>query len=97
MSQIPQRHFPRIDYDKIHNKERLRLVYMYAQYDSEQLWPDNIGESANQVFSSGNTGPQPRVARMGHDHKTDAIFFRLVSRSVSETKIIFFLNENVFI
>jgi len=47
----------------------------------------NIGESANQAFSSGNTGPQRRVARMGHDHKTDAIFFRFVLRSVSESKI----------
>jgi len=49
-----------------HNKERLRLVYTYAQYDRELLEPDiDIGESANQAFSSGNTGPEQRVARMG--------------------------------
>jgi len=26
-------------------------------------------QSAKQAFSSGNTGPQRRVARMGHDQK----------------------------
>jgi len=63
---------PRIGYD---NKEMLRLVYTYAQYDRKLLEPDiDIGESANQTFSSGNIGPQRRVAPMGHDHKTDAIF-----------------------
>jgi len=72
---------PRIGY---HNKERLRLVYMSTQYDRELLEPDiDIGEFPNQAFSSGNTGPQRRVARMGHDRKTDAIVFR----SVSKTKV----------
>ena len=56
---------PSIGY-RCHNKERLRLVYTYAQYDRELLEPDiDIGESANQAFSSGNTGPEQRVARMG--------------------------------
>jgi len=31
MSQIPQRHFIRIFIRGDHNKERLRLVYTYAQ------------------------------------------------------------------
>jgi len=36
-----------------------------AQYDLKLLEPDiDIGESANQAFSSGNTGPKRRVARM---------------------------------
>jgi len=71
------------------------LTHFWAQYDRELLEPDiDIGESANQAFSSGNTGPQGRMARMGHDDKTDAIFFDLVyevfpkkSERVSETKI----------
>jgi len=47
---------------------------MYAQYDRELLEPDiDIGESANQALSSENTGPQWRVACVGHDHKTNAI------------------------
>ena len=34
-----------------HNKERLRLVYTYAQYDCELLETDiDVGESANQAF-----------------------------------------------
>jgi len=79
MSQIPQRHFP---------KERFRLVYKYAQCDRELLELDiDKGESAKKAFSSGNTGPQGRVARMGHNHKTNAIFLRFVLRSVSETKV----------
>jgi len=53
-----------------HNKERLRLVYTCTQYDHELPEPDiDKWESANQAFSSGNTGPQMRrVARMDHDH-----------------------------
>ena len=48
--------FSRIGY---HDKERLRLVYTYAQYDRELLKPDiDTGESPNQAFSSGKTGPQ---------------------------------------
>jgi len=95
MSQIPQRHFPRTGY---HNKERLRLVDTYAQYDREQLKPDiDIEESANQAFSSGNTGPQRRVARMGHDHKTDVIFFSICFTKCSRNENNFFLNENVFV
>jgi len=35
-----------------------------AQYDRELLEPDiDTGESANQAFSSGNTGPHRRVAQ----------------------------------
>jgi len=68
-----------------------------VQYDRELLEPDiDIGEFANQALSSGNTaGHQRRVARMGHDHKTDAIFFSICfaecfrnkSEGVSERKI----------
>ena len=64
-------------------------------------------ESANQTFSSGNTGPQRRVARNRHGpppQKWCDIFsicfkkcFRNKSESVSETNIKFFQNENVFI
>jgi len=55
-----------------------RQAQTYAQCGRELLKPDiDIGKPANQAFSSGNTGPRPRVARMGHDHKTDAIFFDL--------------------
>jgi len=51
-----------------------------AQYGRELLEhatePDiDIGKSANEAFSNGNTGPQRRVARMGHDLKIDAICF----------------------
>jgi len=59
-----------------------------VEYDRELLELDiDIRESANQAFLGGNTGPQRRVARMGHDHKTDAIFFRFVLRRVSETNV----------
>ena len=35
-----------------YSKEKLRLVYTYAQYDRELMEPDiDIGESANQAFS----------------------------------------------
>ena len=85
---------PRIGYN---NKERLRLVYTNAHYDRELLEPDiDTGESANQAFSSGNTGPQRRVARMVTTTKLMR-FFRFVLWSVSKTKIKFFQNENVFI
>jgi len=96
VSQIPQRNFPRIvDY----HKERLRLVYTYAQYDRELLEQDiDIGESAYQVFSGGNTSPQRRVAYMSHDRKSDSIFFRFVLRSVSETKVkVFPKRKSIFL
>jgi len=83
---------PRIGY---HNKERLKLVYTYAQYDRELLEPDiDIRESANQTFSSRNTGPQRRVAHMGHDHKTDAIFFDLYYEVFPKQKWKCFRDEN---
>jgi len=88
-----------------HNKERLRLVYTYAQYDRELLEPDiDIGESANQAFSSGNTGPEQRVARMGPRPQNWCDFFDLFYEGFpkqkwkcwqNENKI--FWNENVFI
>jgi len=52
---------------------------------------------------SGNTGPQQTVARMGHDHKTDAIFFDLFHEVFPKQKWVFpkrnyFLkNENALI
>ena len=90
---------PRIGYHKERPSLHVRAIL------SRAAEPDiDIGESANQAFSSGNTGPQRRVARMGHDEKTDAIFsvyftkcFRSKSENVSETKIKIFWNENVFI
>jgi len=95
MSQIPQRQIPqRIG---CHNKERLRLVYRYAQYDRELLEPDiDIGESANQAFSSENPGPQRKVAHMGQDHKTDVIFFRFICEVFPKQKWKCFRNENTF-
>ena len=73
------------------------LVYMYGKYYLELLEPDiDIGEYAIQTFSCGNTGPQWRMAHMGPDHKTDAIFL-FVLWSIFETKVkAFFKNENKF-
>jgi len=99
MSQIPQRHFPK---DRL--SQGLRLVYTYAQYDRELLQPDiDIEEFANQAFSSGNTGPQRRVARMGHNLKTDAIFFNFFAKCFRNKSECFrnesniFQNKNLFI
>jgi len=90
-----------------HNKERLRLVYKYAQYDRELPEPYiYIIESDNQAFSSGNTGPQRRVAGMHRPRPQNwceffsicfTKCFRYKSESVSETKIEFFWNVIVFI
>jgi len=84
MSQIPRRHFSK---DRIshHNKEGLRLVHTYTQYDRELLEPHiviYIGESTNQAFYfqvetlalSGGWH-----ARGGRSH-----FFRLRLRSSSK-------------
>ena len=111
MSQIPQRHFPKhrssqqgktwlVYTSASHSSQPTnnnRQAQTYAQYDRELLEPDiDIGEYANQAFSSGNTGPQKGVACMGHDDKTDAIFcsfyevFPKQKWSLFETKIIFF-------
>ena len=66
---------PRIRY---HSNERLRLVYTYAQHDRELVEVNiDAGESTNQALSSGNAGPQRRLARMGHDQKSEVIFFDL--------------------
>ena len=44
------------------------INFAYTQYDRELLEPDiYIEKPANQALSSGNTGLQRRVARMGHD------------------------------
>jgi len=40
-----------------------------------------------RICKSSLQWPSTEGARMGHDHKTDAIFFRFVLRRVSETKI----------
>jgi len=72
-----------------------RQARTYAQCGRELLKPDiDIGESVNQAFSSGNICPRPRVARMGHDHKTDAIIFDLFYEVFPKQKWACFLNEN---
>jgi len=79
---------PRIRY---HSNERLRLVYTYAQHDRGLLEPyTNIGESANQAFSTGNTSPQRMLARMGHDQKSEVIFFDLFYEVFPKRKKKFF-------
>ena len=71
MSQIPQRLILGV-------VERLRLGYTYAQHDRELLERDiDIGQSAKQAFSRGNTGPQRRVARMGTTTKLMRFIFNL--------------------
>ena len=61
MSQIPQRHFPKArlsQQGKAQTSLHVRAIRLRATE------PDiDIGESANQALSSGNTGPQRKVAR----------------------------------
>jgi len=73
MSQIPQRHFPkdRLSQGKTQTSLHVRAIRSRATGARHR----HRRESANQAFSSGNTGPQRRVEHMGDDHKTDAIFF----------------------
>ena len=54
----------------------------------------DIGESAKQAFSSGNTGPQRRVARTVDDEKTDAIFCDLFYEVFPKQKWKCFRNKN---
>jgi len=89
-----------------HNKERLRLVYTYAQYDRELLEPDiDIGENLqikpSQVETLALNGGWNTWATTTKPMRFFSISsskcFRNKSDSVSETKINFFSNENVFI
>jgi len=74
---------------------KLRLVYTHAQHERELLEPDiDIEEFPNQAFASGNTGPQRRVARMGHNLETDAIFFNFFTNKIFLKRKSFYL-ENI--
>jgi len=98
-SQIPQRHFPK---DML-SQQRKTQTSLHVRAIRSRATGAAHRHRRMQIkpFSNGNTGPQRRLARVGHDHKTDAIFsicftkcLRNKIESVSNTKIIF-LNENV--
>ena len=86
-SQIPQRYFPKCrssQQGKTQNGLHVRAKWSRA---SE---PDiDVAESANQVFSSGNIGPQKRVARIGQDKKLMRFFFDLFCEVFPKRKYIF--------
>ena len=74
--------------------EKKSQAQTYVQYQRELLEPDlGIGESANQAFSSRNTGALRRLARMDHDQRSwcdcfpICFTFFLQNESVSETKV----------
>jgi len=55
----------------VKRNEKKSQAQTYVQYQRELLEPDlGIGESANQAFSSRNTGALRRLARMDHDQKS---------------------------
>ena len=57
---------------------RSKTHIWYAKIRSRATEADiDVGEFTHQAFSSRNIGPQRSVARMGHDEKSDTIFFDL--------------------